>query len=116
MIKNASDLAFFIKNDMAANGFQNPNKIKRWLRYRINLILGYENAAVVRYLRCLRKYEYFLNIEPNFFRKILRKYYMVRLSKLSLKYSIRIWPNCIESGLRIPHIAGGGDYQRFTYG
>ena len=114
MITNLSDLRNYISYDMKANGYGNPNKLRRYLRYKLNLLLGFESAVVCKYLRVLRRYEFFINCKSNFITTVLREYYNIRHSKLSLKYSIRIWPNSVEYGLRIPHICGGGDYQCFT--
>lgn len=116
MIKSVKDLQEYISQDMKANGLGQTNKFKRWLNYKIKLLLYIESAIVCKYLRVLRRYEYFINANSNILNNSLEKYYKFRHSRLSIKYSIRIWPNCVESGLRIYHISGGGDYQCFTYG
>ena len=69
--------------------------------------MGFESAAVCKYLRVLRRYEYYLNQNSNLIIKIIRRYYNIRYNKLSLKYHIKIWPNCVESGLYVAHITGG---------
>jgi len=88
MIKTRKDLHFYLKEDAKRNG-----KPKSLLKYYMSLLSGNENVHICRYLRFLRHYEH---------------YFGFRLSRLGLRYNIRITPNTCGYGLRIMHLAGGG--------
>lgn len=103
MIKTKEDLALYLKEDAKRN-----NKPKSRVKYYWRLLSGDENAHVCRYLGCLRHFEYHLNNSGRAFHRILKLYCGFRLSRLALRYSIRIKPNTCGYGLRIMHLSGGG--------
>ena len=75
----------------------------------MRLFAGYENAAVYKYLKCLRHMEYHLNnSRGSSYHKVLYYYYKLKHSRLGMKYSICIHPNTCGYGLRILHLSGGG--------
>lgn len=101
MIFTKNDLKFYLKEDAKRNGV-NTNPF-------VNYILtfaGREKYHIYKYLRCLRKCEYHLNNNN----KIRYAYYLVKLSRLGLRYNIRIPVNVCGYGLKIVHCAGGGGY------
>lgn len=103
MIKTRQQLYFYLNEDRIQNKV--PKYV--WLYY-LKLLAGHENAAVYRYLKCLRHFEYHLNNSDNFLHKTLCYYYKFWHSRLGMKYSICIHPNTCEYGLRILHLSGGG--------
>lgn len=99
MIKSKKDLKFYLQEDARRNGV-NTNPF-------VNYILtfaGREKYHIYKYLRCLRKCEYHLNNNH----KIRYAYYLVKLSRLGLRYNLRIPVNVCGYGLKIVHCAGGG--------
>jgi len=97
MIKTRSDLHFYLNEDRKRNNIpQGPG-------YLLRLIARRENAIVFRYLRCLRKCEYYMN--NRFF---LYWFFYIKLLRLGAKYFIQIKPNTCGYGLRILHLSGGG--------
>lgn len=64
----------------------------------------HESYYVRKYLRTLRKLEYFTNIDRGGVRKL---YYTMKWKRLSNKYQIYIKPNTVGKGLYIPHFHGG---------
>ena len=60
------------------------------------------NACVVRYLKSLRKYEYYNNINS-----FLKFWWRYRHRRLGLKYNLAIPINVVAPGLYLPHIEGG---------
>lgn len=76
------------------------NSLKRF----ISTIGGNEQCATYRYVRRLRKTEYYLNT-----RKRLRYHWSHLIQNhLGLRYGISIAPNRVGKGLNIIHLAGGG--------
>lgn len=63
-----------------------------------------ESYYVRKYLRTLRRLEYFTNINGGGVRKL---YYTMKWKRLSNRYQIYIHPNTIGKGLYIPHFHGG---------
>ena len=63
-----------------------------------------ESYYVRKYLRTLRRLEYFTNIYRGGVRKL---YYTMKWKRLSNKYQIYIHPNTVGRGLYIPHFHGG---------
>lgn len=96
MINKVDILKYYIKEDAQAN------KIQSWIDYRIKLMYGNVNACVFRYLKVLRKYEYYSKNK-----KILRYYYRFLHRRYGLKYNLAIPINKVGFGLYIPHIEGG---------
>lgn len=67
-----------------------------------------ESFYVRKYLRILRKLEYYTNVKSLFgVGKLKKIYYTIMWKRLSNKYGIYIHPNTIGKGLYIPHFYGG---------
>ena len=96
MIITRKDLKFYIESDLKANGISGN------IDYYLKLIYGNVNACVVRYLRSLRKYEFYTNANS-----LLKLYWRYRNRQLRLKYNLAIPINVVGPGLYIPHIEGG---------
>lgn len=103
MIKNKTDLKFYLQEDAKANRIDGGAIIK----YLGRLFTGSESAHVYKYLRVLRHCEYHSN-NSGWFHRILYGYYKIRLHRLGFKYNIRIPENVVGYGVTIYHIAGGG--------
>lgn len=65
-----------------------------------------ESYYVRKYLRTLRRYEYFINVNSGV-KRLMRFYYAFKWKRLSNKYQIYIHPNTVGKGLYIPHFHGG---------
>lgn len=89
-------MQFYIQEDAKANG------VTQGLPYLIKLIYGNVNACAFRYLKSLRKYEYYHNK-----RSIFQFWYKFYNRRLGLKYNIAIPINTVGYGLYLPHIEGG---------
>lgn len=96
MIKTKEELIFYINEDAKANG------IKQGFSYIVKLLYGNVHAGVYRYLKTLRKYEYYNNIGS-----VLRFWYRFYNRRLGLKYNLAIPINVVGYGLYIPHLEGG---------
>lgn len=96
MIKTKSELYYYIAEDAKVNG------VSPGLKYYIALLYGNVNACVFRYLKSLRKYEYYHN-KGSF----LRYFYRFYNRRLGLKYNLAIPINVVGYGLYLPHIEGG---------
>jgi len=96
MIKTKEELRFYIHEDAKANG------IKQGASYIVKLLYGNVNACVYRYLKTLRKYEYYNNSGS-----VLRFWYRFYNRRLGLKYNLAIPINVVGHGLYIPHLEGG---------
>jgi len=53
---------------------------------------------------CLRKLEYFINCKKGIINKVIRRYYRIRLHRLSVKLNFYIPVNVFDKGLSIGHI------------
>lgn len=95
-IKTKNTLKLYIREDAKANG------VRRGFSYWIKLFYGNIPACVFRYLKSLRKYEYYTNIKSP-----LAYWYRFYNRRLGLKYNLSLPINVIGYGLRIPHIEGG---------
>lgn len=103
MIKTKQDLKFYIAEDAKRNGCYG------FFRYVALLLMGYESACAFRYIKCMRKCEYHLNNAKNsIWHKAWSIYYKLKLSRLGMRYNIRIRPNTCGYGLRLMHLSGGG--------
>lgn len=98
MITTISDLKSYISADKEKYTTRRPQFLGR--------ILNDEAYHVLRFLRCLRKLEYYSNNKQGCFRRVLFYYYFLRHRMLELKYGIRISPNIVGRGIYIPHIGG----------
>lgn len=99
MIKSKKDLKEYITADLAA-AYVPQNCFIRLL-HRIG---GNEQCAGFSYVRRLRYTEYYLNNG----KKLAYFWSHFLLSRMGLKYNVRIAPNCCGKGLCIIHLAGGG--------
>lgn len=99
MIQSYKDLKDYLREDLCVSHVP-QNSVKRWL----HTLHGNEQCHALRYTRCLRKCEYFLNTHH----RILYHLYRWKLSRLGLRYNIKINENCVGKGLNIIHMAGGG--------
>lgn len=99
MITDKQSYREYVAADLA-EAYVPKNGFKRWLK----TIVGNEQCAAYCYVHRLRKTEYFLNTGKRLC------YYWNRflLTRLALKYNIRIAPNKVGKGLNIIHLAGGG--------
>lgn len=96
MIESREEMKMYIREDAKAN------RITSRMRYYVKLLYGNVNAVVFRYLKSLRKYEYYTNIKSP-----LRYVYRIYNRRLGLKYNLAIPINVVGYGLYIPHIEGG---------
>ena len=97
MIENKLDLKRYIAEDMSF--FHRYPK-----RFQLLLVLGKDPAyQIVRYLRFLRKEEYYYNTRHDFFGKLLYLYYFRRKNTLGNKLGFKIPQNCFGPGLTIYH-------------
>lgn len=107
MIKTRNDLKFFLNEDRKCNNIDTRKLF--FGGYYTGLLLGHENAAAYRYIKCMRHLEYHLNNSENcIFHRILYLYYKFKFSRMGLKYNLNIRPNSCGYGLRIAHLSGGG--------
>lgn len=89
-IRTRADLAYFLREDLLANGVQ------RWrfdLRFR---------RPEIHYQRLLRQIEYCL-ATPGLLTRVVRGYLRFRLLRLSVRTGISIWPGVFGPGLSIAH-------------
>lgn len=110
MIQTKKDLKEYIKCDLSRNGIKSNYRNKYFTKNFFKRLLGIysEKDYVIKYLKTLRKYEYYLNNKDrNIYYYILCKIYSVIYEKRSMKYRILIFPNKVGKGLYIPHITGG---------
>lgn len=96
MISTRQELKFFITQDTKANNIFGGTD------YILKLLYGNVNACVLRYLKALRRYEYYYNIKSP-----LRFWWRYRHRSLGLRYNLAIPINVVGPGLYIPHIEGG---------
>lgn len=96
MIKTKSELNHYISKDAQANG------VTPGLKYIFALFYGNVNACAYRYLKSLRKLEYYQNIGS-----ILRYWYRFYNRRLGMKYNMAIPINVVGYGLYLPHLEGG---------
>lgn len=98
MILSKSDLDEYLKAD---NHWLLPNSLWAHLTERLSASPLY---SLRRYLRYLRKQEYYTNTaKGNIFKRFLRFYYRSRKNRLGAKLGIDISPNCFGKGLNLYH-------------
>lgn len=97
MIENKADLRRFISADM---GFFHQYGRKCRL---FAALIDDPAYQIVRYLRFLRKEEYYSNARPDFFGKLLCLYYFRQKNRLGNKLGFKIPRNCFGPGLTIYH-------------
>lgn len=96
MITSRAELKFYLTEDAKANG------ITSRLQYVVKLIYGNINAHSFRYLKSLRKYEYYHNNNS-----ILKYWYRFYNRRLGIRYGLAMFINSVDYGLCLPHIEGG---------
>lgn len=99
MITDKKSLKEYLAADLSV-AYVPKSALKRYL-YRIH---GHEQSNAHWYVRCLRYYEYHLNTHH----RLLSAYFHFKVSRLGLRYGIRIAPNIAGKGLNIIHLSGGG--------
>ena len=97
MIRTKEELRYHICEDAKANGIED-----RGIIYLLKLFYGNVNACVFCYLKSLRKYEFYTNINSP-----LKYYWRFLNRRLGLKYNLAIPINVVGPGLYLPHIEGG---------
>lgn len=98
MITTKSELHYYLAEDAQAND------IVPGVGYWIKLFYGNTHAHTFRYLKSLRKYEYYYNIKSP-----LSYFYRFYNRRLGLRYNFAIFINTIGPGLCLPHLEGGGN-------
>ena len=98
MIKTKQDLKNNINADAIANGIDKD----RWFFRFLKILYRSENAIVFRYLKAVRKYEYYHNTNS-----VLQYWYRFYSNTLGVKYGLNVPINRVGPGLRIPHVGGG---------
>ena len=93
MIQTKNELKNCLKADAKANN------ISLGLSYYVKLIYGNVNAHVYRFLKSLRKYEYYHNTNNP-----LQYWYRFYNRRLGFKYGFEMHINEIGSGLHLPHL------------
>lgn len=96
MINTKKELKFYLAEDAKANKITS-----RW-NYLVKLLYGNVNAHSFRYIKSLRKYEYYYNTGS-----ALRYWYRFYNRRLGLRYGLAMYINTIDYGLCLPHIEGG---------
>lgn len=112
MIQNKTDLEKYLYEDAIVARCGDINSLRGKLTYCIKLFCGSEDACALRYLRNLRRYEYWINrrltgTKWKYLYILVKCWYRYRWMRLGLRYGMHIEPNTVGYGLRIPHIAGG---------
>lgn len=96
MIKTRKELKYYISEDAKANG------ISVGWKYFLKLIYGNNHAHAFRYLKSLRKFEYYSNIQSP-----LKYWFRFYNRRLGLRYNLTLFKNTIQPGIYIPHLEGG---------
>lgn len=96
MIKNKIDYYFYKEADRIIAGRE-----KETLTVRIKLLLMPDHIG--RFLKILRKVEYYQNCSAGIWGKLKTNYYKYKFYKISLKLGFTIPPNVFGPGLFIPH-------------
>jgi serine O-acetyltransferase len=102
MIQSRKDYYYHLQED--AKTYNLTNRLK----YYAKLLYGGEDAHSLRYLKALRKYEYFNNCSNSLLGKLMCYYSRYRWMRLSLRYNLHIGINMIGYGFHIAHFCGGG--------
>ena len=69
-----------------------------------DVILRTEKFYTWKYIKCLRRTEYVLNVKKGILGKISYAFQLYLLHRLMHKTQIRIYPNVVGPGLFIPHL------------
>ena len=98
MIKSYQDYQYYLEADRIANGRSRIRFLSAQWFY-----LLFHKEYKMKYLRVLRKLEYYENCKRGILSKILSFYLHSRLHRLKLKTGFQIKPNCFGPGLSISH-------------
>ena len=99
MIENKTDLHDYIYAD-------NGRYVKR-KPYLLGWFFGDESYVVLRYLKTLRKLEFYTNKKKSIGDYLIYCWLFFRFRRLRIKTGIQLNVNTIGKGLYIPHFAGG---------
>ena len=100
MIESKVDLKRYIHSDNAYLNNVQRNKKARFFMHQVH-DPGY---YICKYVRFLRKQEYFINNQKgNKFKAVMALYYERRKHNLGNKLGFYIGPNCFEEGLTLAH-------------
>lgn len=94
MIQTKQELRQYIKADFEAQDMTHP---------LIARFTYSENWAMFKYMKTLRKLEYYENTSSNLIHKIIKSYYLFKHRRQSLKYNMYISPNVVGEGVKIIH-------------
>ena len=94
MILTRQDLHYYIKADFEAQEMTHPLMAR--------FTYG-ENWAMFKYMKTLRKLEYYESTSSNYIHRVLRCYYLLKHRRQALKYNMYIYPNVVGEGLKIIH-------------
>ena len=104
MIQSYSDYKEYLRQDALANI---KEERCNWFKLCVKAWFGFDQYRALQYLRALRKFEYLLNCTSGAIGKLRQFIAKVRWYRLSAKYDIRIKPNVVGYGFRLPHPMGG---------
>ena len=106
MINTKAVLSDYIASDRQRN-IQNCSRVYLLFEPLLAVFGAVRESYYVRkYLRTLRKYEYYTNAGAGL-KRLMGLYYGFRWKRLSNRYQIYIHPNTVGKGLYIPHFHGG---------
>lgn len=94
MIKNKEDLKYYLERDRIADGYtgEKPKIIGSW------------SNQIWKYKVCMRKAEYYRNLNgKNILQIVVEVYYLLRYTQLGMKLGYTIPLNVAEEGLSLPH-------------
>lgn len=97
MIKNESDLRYYLSEDKRVYGY--PFYRSKWGLITSHLFPDRN----LQFICCLRHLEYLLNGCGGFFRKLKLFWYLRRHARLRAITGIDVAPNCIGPGFHTPH-------------
>ena len=94
MIQTRQELRQYVKADYEAQEMTHPLMAR--------FTYG-ENWAMFKYMKTLRKLEYYENTSSNLIHRIIKSYYLLKHRRQSLKYNMHISPNIVGEGFKIVH-------------
>lgn len=95
MINSKEDLQYYLNEDL--KDYPSKNWIVLWIR-------GSESYPIVLFMKCLRHYEYYLNLKnKSTFELIKKHYWRFFYRHTQIKFSFFIGTNIAGPGLKIVH-------------
>ena len=94
MIRTRQELRQYIRADFEAQEMTHPLMAR--------LTYG-ENWAMFKYMKTLRKLEYYENASSNIIHIILKYYFLLKHRRQVMKYNMYISPNIVGKGFKIVH-------------